>query len=109
MTASLDWLIEGNMMWQDSRYVNQGNTLKLDDYSLWNFRLGVANERWDAVAFIDNAFDDDTVKNGFDSIDTTYLAADFSQGFTLLVPSGARYMLPDPRTYGVRVSYRFGK
>jgi len=109
MTESLDWLVEGNMMWQDFRYVNAGNTLKLDDYSIWNFRLGVASDRWDAVAFIDNAFDDDTVKNGFDSIDSTYLAADFSQGFTLLVPSGARYMLPDPRTYGVRVSYRFGK
>ena len=48
------------------------------------------------------------LESRFDSIDTRYLAANFAP-FALLVPNGARYMLPDPRTYGVRVNYRFGR
>ena len=52
---------------------------------------------------MDNAFDDDTVKSGFEDgdIPTFFATNRFLNHGTLI--------LPDPRTYGLRVNYRFGK
>ena len=107
--TDMSWFIEGDAEFMDDRFVNPENSLTLDSYWLFNFRAGVQSDRWEVVAYVDNAFDDDTIKMGFDSIDTRYLAANFIGQFTLLVPDGARYMLPDPRSYGIRATYRWGE
>jgi len=104
LTQDFDWLLEGNGAYTDERFVNTNNTLALEDYWLFNFRAGLASSNWEVIAYVDNAFDDTTVKIGMDTIDNRYL----SFGGAVLVPNGARYLLPDPRTYGVRASYRFG-
>ncbi len=58
------------------------------------------------MAYVDNAFDDTTVKSGLDNIDSRYISFDGATG-GVLVPNGARFLLPDPRTYGVRFTYSF--
>ncbi len=105
--SSYDWFVEGDASYTDERFVQQANVLALEDYWMSNFRVGVSADQWDVVAYVDNAFDDDTPKEGIDNIDNRYLSIDTSN-FGILVPNGARYLLPDPRTYGVRLTYNFG-
>jgi len=75
------------------------------DYWLANFRAGITNEQWDFVAYLDNAFDDDTFKTGFADGDVPLAA---QTGFAVFANHGT-LIKPDPRTYGLRVNYRFGK
>jgi outer membrane receptor protein involved in Fe transport len=107
LRGEMDWFLEGDGSFMDERFVAPANVLALDSFWLFNFRAGVSADNWEAVAYVNNAFDDDTVKSGLDNIDPRYVATDAS--FNVLVPNGARYMLPDPRTYGLRVNYRFGQ
>jgi len=106
LTGETDWFVETDFQFQDERFVNDANTLALDSYWLANLRAGILGERWDLVAYVDNVFDDDTIRSGLDNIDIRYLNA--SASFTVMVPNGARALLPDPRSYGLRVNYRFG-
>jgi hypothetical protein len=105
-----DWFIEGDGSYTDERFTEPDNNYALEDYWMFNFRAGLSGDRWSAVAYVNNAFDDTTVKSGLGNIDSRYIA--FDAGVSpagVLVPSGARFLLPDPRTYGVRVTYRFGE
>lgn len=83
--------------------------MSLDSYWLANFRAGITNPQWDVIAYVDNAFDDDTIKSGLDQIDLRYLAANFAGPFALVIPNSARGLLPDQRQVGLRVNYRFGE
>jgi outer membrane receptor protein involved in Fe transport len=104
MTSKLDWFIGADASYTDERYVAADNNLALEDYWIANLRLGLAAENWEVTGFVDNLFEDLTVKEGLDNIDSRYLA--FGGG--VLVPNGARYLLPAPRTYGIRANFRFG-
>jgi outer membrane receptor protein involved in Fe transport len=107
INQNFDWYVEGDASYLDERFADFRNLLTLDDYWLANFRAGVVSDNWEFMAYVNNAFDDSTAKTGSDNIDLRYLAFDFGTS-TVLVPNGARYLLPDPRTYGVRVTYNFG-
>lgn len=86
-----------------SAIAGQDHQLEFDACWLVNFRAGLQNESWDIIADMDNALDDDTVKTGFadGSIPTFWATNRFLNQGTVI--------LPDPRTYGLRVNYRFGK
>ena len=103
-----DWFVEGDGSYTDERFVAANNNFALEDFWMFNFRAGLSSDRWTAVAYVNNAFEDTTVKSGLDNIDSRYISFDGGTG-GVLVPSGARFMLPDPRTYGVRVTYSFGE
>jgi hypothetical protein len=131
--SQVDWFLEGNSEYLDERFVAADNNLALDSYWLFDARAGLTSDewevvafvdnvldddtvksglnnidqRWEVVAFVDNVLDDDTVKSGLNNIDQRYLAVD-ALTFAVLVPNSARYLLPEPRTYGVRFNYRFG-
>jgi iron complex outermembrane receptor protein len=83
--SQVDWFLEGN-----SEYLDE-----------------LTSDEWEVVAFVDNMLDDEKVKSGLNNIDQRYLAVD-ALTFAVLVPNSARYLLPEPRTYGVRFNYRFG-
>jgi outer membrane receptor protein involved in Fe transport len=102
LVGSTDWFVEADAEYQDERFDNDENNLVLPDYWLFNFRTGVTNDQWDIVAYVDNAFDDDTVKTGFadGDIPNFQLTGRFENKGTL-------YM-PDQRQYGLRMNYRFG-
>ena len=67
--------------------------------------MGILNDAWDVIAYLDNAFDDDTIKSGFEDGDIPAFATDPSGTFS----NHGTLIKPDPRTYGLRVTYRFGK
>jgi iron complex outermembrane receptor protein len=103
-----DWFVEGDGSYTDERFVAANNNYALEDFWMFNFRAGLSSDRWGVVAYVNNAFEDTTVKSGLDNIDSRYISFDGGTG-GVLVPSGARFLLPDPRTYGIRVTYSFGE
>ncbi len=107
LTASADWFIELQSSFRDERYSNQGNLLKFDSYWLSELRLGVSDKRWEVIAYVDNLFDDDTIRDGFN---TGGYIRDFSlAGATFVLPDSAQFYLPPQRAFGIRAAYRFGK
>ncbi len=103
LVGSTDYFVEGNVQYQSDRYANNQNLLVFPSYSLFDFRAGIVNDTWDIIAYVDNAFDDDTVRTGFADGDIPTFAATFR------FLNRGTLILPDPRTYGMRVNYRFGK
>jgi len=106
INARLDWFVEGQATYRDERYTDQLNLLKFDAYWLADFRVGVTSERWELTAYVNNAFDDDTVKNAFNS--GGYLLDFEIAGATFVLPDSGQLFLPAPRRFGVRALYRFG-
>jgi len=62
MTAEVDAYIESDFIWQDSRFTNLTNNIWTDAY--WNFdlRVGLNSDRWEALLYVDNVLDNDTVQ-----------------------------------------------
>ena len=103
LVGSTDYVLAGDFQYQSSRFASDKNQMVFPDYWMFNFRAGIVNDTWDILAYVDNAFDDDTIKTGFEdgSVPTFFATNRFLNQGTLI--------LPDPRTYGMRVNYRFGK
>ncbi len=101
-----DWFLDINASWQDERAVDENNFVKFDDYWLVDARLGLSGEKWEAIAYVDNVFDDDTILTGGTGPDfgRQVFETGFTAGFGALYSFG---ILPDPRTVGIRANYRF--
>ncbi|MEE4186719.1 MAG: TonB-dependent receptor, partial [Gammaproteobacteria bacterium] len=106
LNASLDWYVEGQATYRDERFTNPANLLTFDSYWLADFRVGILAERWELTAYVNNAFDDDTVKNAFNT--GGYLRDFELAGATFVLPDSGQLFLPDPRRFGIRALYRFG-
>ena len=101
-----NWFVELQTRFRDERFSNQNNLLKFDSYWLSDLRVGLTSGQWRVVAYVENLLDDDTIRDGFN---TGGDLRNFSiQGATFVLPDSAQFYLPSPRTFGVRVSYRFG-
>lgn len=115
LTGSTDWFVEADAIFQDDRFTSEDNNMVLPAYWLANFRAGIRNDKWDVLAFVDNAFNDDTVKVAFNDGDIpTFFNNTFTGqpcGFAVFncFLDKATVTLPDPRLYGIRVNYRFGR
>jgi len=94
------------VIYQDERWADQDNFVKWDDYWLADARLGFEAESWSILAYVDNVFDDDTIKSGGSGPDFGRAITDmgFSGG---LVRSHFFGPLPMPRNFGVRLNYNF--
>jgi outer membrane receptor protein involved in Fe transport len=109
LVGDTDWLFEGDLIYQDKRYQDAVNTIEFDSYTTVDFRLGVANEQWDIIAYVDNAFEDDTIKSSFRN--TYNQGANFvfaPAPSTFVLPYNQTPIKPDQRQIGLRVNYRFG-
>lgn len=114
LVGSTDWFVETDLEYQDDRYITAFNTTSFDSYTEVGFRAGVQNEQWEIVAYVDNAFDDDTIKSAFQN---TYnqgirvVGGAFSplgSPSTFVLPSNLTPILPNERQYGLRIAYNFG-
>jgi outer membrane receptor protein involved in Fe transport len=102
LVGDTQWFVEADAIFQDQRFTSEDNRMILPDYWLANFRFGIRNDQWDVIGYVDNAFDDDTIKVAFNDGDIpTFFATN------RFVDKGT-ITLPDPRLYGIRVNYRFG-
>lgn len=99
------FFVEGDVQAQGERYIDIWNNTKLDDFVQGNIRLGLTSTQWDALLYINNVGDDDTVLAGNSNPgDVAQSLADptnFSPANTVGVT------LPDPRIVGVRFTWRF--
>ena len=110
--TEMDWFIEGNVSYQSDRFMDEDNTKLLDAYWNTDVRLGLTAEKWDLLFYVDNLFDDDTVKSGVDvsnfAVGEQLAIADPTLSFgEIFLPDSATIQLPDPMTFGVRGSIRF--
>ena len=67
--------------------------------------IGISSENWDVLLYVDNVFDDDTVKSAIDvgsQVNTARMGV-FPPGPT----DGVVVSMPDPRIIGLRAGYRF--
>jgi outer membrane receptor protein involved in Fe transport len=105
VTADFDWFVDLQTSFRGERYSNPNNLLQFDSYWLTDLRVGLNGSNWQVVAYVDNLFDDDTIRDGFN---TGGDLRNFSiNGPTFVLPDSAQYYLPSPRTFGVRAAYTF--
>lgn len=109
LTRDTDWLLEGDVIYQDERYNERFNLVTLDSFTTLDLRLGVRNDTFEIIGYVDNVFDDDTTKTGVGSIYTPGAAfVGFAQPpATFVLPSSQLVLKPDERSFGVRASFRF--
>ena len=114
INSDFDWYVQGTASYQGDRWADVANLVELEDYWLANVQVGVETESLFVSLYVDNLFDDDTVRYAQEFIDQ-------SQGFqapeppvipnngtieTFTYPTGYFAYLPQPRTVGVRFSVR---
>ena len=106
MDTGMDWFTSLNAVYQDERFVDNDNFLKWDDYWMFDFQLGLMSERVDVLLYVENLFDDDTVKSGGSGPDFGPQQA--VRGFPAsLVQNQYFGPVAPPRRAGIRLSYRF--
>ena len=59
------WYFEFDTTYRDKTFVDDVNTSQMDAWWNTNIRLGWRNERYEAVFFVNNVADDDTMMTGF--------------------------------------------
>jgi iron complex outermembrane receptor protein len=99
--TSLEWFIEGNAIYQSERFSDPENTTFFEEYTRVDLRLGIESDQWEALIFVDNAFDDDTITSGSEIPDTSQALNGPAPRFITLG------ILPDQRQVGVRMKYNF--
>ena len=94
--------------YQSERYQSEFNDLKFDSFWLLNLNLGLLSDSWEVIAYMDNATDDDTIKSGFTAPDfDSFAFISNPPPSTFVTTNMGFYSLPDPRTVGIRASFRF--
>jgi outer membrane receptor protein involved in Fe transport len=105
--AGTDWFIGLDAVYQDERFMDADNTVKFEDYWQFDMRVGLQTESMDVLFYIDNVFEDDSIRTGGSGPDFGPAMGDmgFSAG---LVRTHYFGPLTPPRIFGVRFNVRFG-
>ncbi len=106
-------MIDFDVQYQGSRWMDEWNIVEFESYMLADFRIGLSRDSWTVMAYVENLFDDDTLRSGTSAPD--FGAIGFLPGVpslgifspTLLFPNALTLYYPDPREFGVRASYTF--
>ncbi len=108
LDTPFEYLFEVTGSWQDERWADPENVVKLTDYARMDMRLGLISDKWEVIAYVDNVLDDDRFLTGGSGPDfgTQATQLGFTAGF-----GTTHYFatLPDPRVFGIRGTYRFGE
>jgi outer membrane receptor protein involved in Fe transport len=82
------------------------NAVKFDSYWLVDTRLGLTEDNWEFLIYVNNLFDDDTFQTGGSGPDfgTQVTRLGFTAG---LGTSHYFAVLPDPRTFGAMLTINF--
>jgi len=110
MSGDWGWFVDADARYQSSRYTTFENSLIMDPYWLFDFRAGIRNDDWSVTAYVENAFNDDTMKASAVYIQPWQIAYLLSTGRTPIAtqaPSAASGLLPDRRLFGIRASFNF--
>ena len=117
--SGLSWFADLDTTYTGKRYEGDDNALWVEANFLTNLRLGVESSRWSALVYVDNVADDRTIRSAGTGPGTVVgyfrvgqvIAANTGfaarQVFAPQFPTPVFVDLPNPRTYGLRVNYRF--
>ncbi len=108
MSNGLGWSAGVDVSYQSERFVDDFNRLEFDSFTEVNLRAGLEGDNWSFIAYIDNAFDDDTIRSGFPFLYTPGAAPVLGTPFTFVLPGNFVAILPDGRQIGFRWTYRVG-
>jgi outer membrane receptor protein involved in Fe transport len=115
VAAGRDVFLEGDLVYQDDRYLDRFNTAQLDAFTTFDLRFGLRSDAWDVTFYAENLFNDDTVKTSLGIINLRDILAlgNFPPFFaqpptTVILPPSQLATLPDLRQFGIRASFRFG-
>jgi hypothetical protein len=102
VSVNLNWFVEADARYQSKRYTDFYNRLWFNAYWNLDLRTGLSADQWELTAYVNNVFDDDTIKTGIQS-------SNFNTGFigNTTLNNGFLANLPDRRQFGVRANYRF--
>jgi iron complex outermembrane receptor protein len=122
----MSWFADLDLSYAGERFIEDDNTIWLEAYTNVDLRFGFGTDRWEAVLFVNNATDDDKIRSAgsgpANAIATVRLAQPANAAVAALVPANLRNPLPvfglriptqvfanmpDPRTVGLRVNYKF--
>ena len=107
LSTGFDWFTQLNAIFQDERFMDQDNFVKFEEYWVFDFQLGLSSDKLDVLFYVDNLFDEDTLKSGGSGPD--FGAGIRDRGFSAcLVQTQFFGALPPPRIFGVRLNIRFG-
>jgi len=100
LKEGLSLLGEFAVQYQGERFLEDFNAQSFGEFAMADVRLTLSGDRWSVTAYVDNLFNDRTVKSAFTQ-------GDFSGLFTS--PGSRSFVLyaPDPRRGGVRFSTRW--
>ena len=106
MSSDYDWFTQVNAIYQGKRFQNADNFVKYEPYWLFDLRLGLTSDNVEMLFYVDNVFDDDTLKTGGwgPDLGPGVQGRGFPAALIQLHYFGA---LPEPRQVGVRLAYRF--
>jgi outer membrane receptor protein involved in Fe transport len=106
METDFDWFWEGTATFQDERFIKSDNANFFDAYWIADTRVGLTGEKFEFLVYVNNLLDDDTIQTGGDGPDFAQQVTQlgFVSGFGV---SHAFGLLPDPRTFGARLTIRF--
>ncbi|MGI9343231.1 MAG: TonB-dependent receptor domain-containing protein, partial [Gammaproteobacteria bacterium] len=106
LSSSFDWFWEGTATYQDKRFLDVDNATFLDEYWLFDTRIGLSGETFEFLVYIDNLFEDQTIRTGGSGPDFAKQVTEL--GFTAGLGVSHQFgVLPDPRTIGARLTMRF--
>jgi iron complex outermembrane receptor protein len=90
VSASWTFRLHGDYRYTSSLYLSRNELTRIDAKDFVNARVGLENERWKALAFVDNL------------LDTRQLTTEGA-----LIGGGYVRAQNRPRSYGIEVSYRY--
>ena len=99
-------LLEADILFEDKRFIDEFNDREVDSYALLNMRIGLQADRWDALFYVNNVTDDDTIRSWSSGTGIVATAERFDQDLGIFPPEGFS-IAPPPRHYGVRANFRF--
>lgn len=105
VSADLNWFFDTDIRYQSKRYTSYENSLWMDPYWLVDLRAGLKTDTWNVTAYVNNLFDDDTIKASGVYLQAWNVSYQAPRPTTLL--SGGSGILPDKRQFGVRASVNF--
>lgn len=103
--SGVDLLIETDVRFQDEVFTNVSNYTTQDAYWLLDLRAGLKGGKWQFLAFLNNVFDDDTIRSSGGAPDFGAVAVGTGAPTSPQFQTNAS--LPDPRVFGMRLSYSF--
>lgn len=122
--AGHHWFADADLTYVGERFIEDDNSIWLEAYTHLNLRFGMVGPSWSATLFIDNVTDDDKVKSAGTTPASSYadvrsavrvgtvgaLPANLRNPlgpFGIAFPNGVFAELPRPRSFGLRVTYKF--